>query len=211
MLSRGDGGSELSAPRRSELEAPNARAYQMSPPTFLPHHITARNAFRQQLLDLFVAHHLPEEVVNAGRHRTAGPGHWLVHLFKLPDHPPSLANALLAICSSRLARFRGHRALEYESLFLFTGSLRELQVAIRNPSTRYKTETLTTCMALTMYEFSEAPGLMKQAYTRHYAGAMALMEARGAAAHADGLDHSVFQALRLHTVSAHRHLKGRGS
>ncbi|KAH7002592.1 hypothetical protein EDB80DRAFT_720807 [Ilyonectria destructans] len=160
--------------------------------------ISPRNAFRDQLITLFINDQYPSDIIN---HALPNPHRkWLLRLGSLPSLSPALEYTILAVCTAGLGRRDKHEDLQHKSLTLYTTGLCKLQCAIDSPITRYDEQTLTACMVLCMYEFTECPGKTVAAYMNHYYGAMELLRLRGAKAHAQGLSHGVFQALRMHTI-----------
>jgi hypothetical protein len=167
----------------------------------MPRDVSPRNAFREKLVSLFLDYHLPRELVDSAR-QAVEQRNWLLLVLELPTLTPALENAVLALCTVRLGRYNDHKALVYESLSLYTSSLRELRLAVLNPTTRCDEQTIAACMALTTYEVLECPGRTVEGYTSHYNGTMKLVQLRGANAHNSGLARSVFQSLRRHSVSS---------
>jgi len=167
----------------------------------VPLAISGRHAYRQQLLGRYLCHYLPAEVVEHGGRPNTKQRNWLLYIPDLPDMSPALEAAVLASCAAKLGHMDRHRGLERESVSQYNKSLAELQKALRHPALRFQDQTLTACLALLMFEFSECPGGQVGGYLSHYWGAMELMHRRGAWAHASGLSNSVFRSLRLHSVS----------
>ena len=170
--------------------------------TYIPtlQEISPQNAFREKFVSMFLDHHLPLE--DLGRTRPADKQrNWLLLALELPMLTPALEHAVLALCTARLGRDKDHPALVRQSLSLYTSSLRELRRAVLDPVTRCDEQNLAACMALIMYEVSKCPGRMMGGYLSHYDGAMKLLQLRGADAHSSVLAHSLFQALRPHSVS----------
>ncbi|KAH7144321.1 hypothetical protein B0J13DRAFT_42182 [Dactylonectria estremocensis] len=160
--------------------------------------MSPHNAFRDQLLHLFINGQYPSDVIS---HALVGPHRkWLLRLGSLPSLSPALEYTILAVCTAWLGRRDKHVDLERKSLTLYTTGLRKLQRAIDSPTTQHDEQTLTACMALCMYEFTNCPGRTIEAYINHYHGAMELLRLRGAKAHSQGLSHGVFQALRMHAI-----------
>jgi hypothetical protein len=171
--------------------------------TYLPmlRDVSPRNAFREKLVSLFMDYHLPRELIDSAR-QAVEQRNWLLLVLELPSLIPALENAVLALCTARLGRYNDHQALVYESLSLYTNSLRELRRAVLNPTTRCDEQNIAACMALITYEVLECPWRTVEGYMSHYNGAMKLVQLRGANAHTSGLAHSVFQSLRRHSVSS---------
>jgi hypothetical protein len=171
--------------------------------TYLPmlRDVPPRNAFREKLVSLFMDYHLPRELIDSAR-QAVERRNWLLLVLELPTLTPALENAVLALCTARLGQYNNRQALVYESLSLYTSSLRELRLAVLNPTTRCDEQNIAACMALTTYEVIECPGRSNKGYISHYNGAMKLLQIRGPGAHISGLAHSVFQALRRHSVSS---------
>jgi hypothetical protein len=171
--------------------------------TYLPmlRDISPRNAFREKFASLFMDYHLPRELIDSAR-QAVERRNWLLLVLELPTLTPALENAVLALCTAQLGRYNGHQALVYESLSLYTSSLRELRLAVLNPTTRCEEQNIAACMALATYEVIECPGKTNKGYMSHYNGAMRLLQIRGPSAHISGLAHSVFEALRRHSVSS---------
>jgi hypothetical protein len=163
--------------------------------------VSPRNAFREKLVGLFMDYHLPRGLINSAR-QAVEQRNWLLLVLELPTLTPALENAVLALCTARLGRHNDHQPLVHESLSLYTSSLRELRLAVLNPTTRCDEQNIAACMALTTYEVIECPGRTNKGYMSHYNGAMKLLQIRGPGAHISGLAHSVFQALRRHSVSS---------
>ncbi|KAH7140878.1 hypothetical protein EDB81DRAFT_655438 [Dactylonectria macrodidyma] len=160
--------------------------------------MSPHNAFRDQLLHLFIDGQYPSDVIS---HSLLGPHRkWLLRLGSLSSLSPALECTILAVCTAWLGRRDSHDDLERKSLTLYTTGLRKLQHAIDNPATQHDEQTLTACMALCMYEFTNCPGRTIEAYVNHYDGAMELLRLRGAKAHSQGLSHGIFQALRMHAI-----------
>jgi len=188
---------------RGASGAASRRAAQSSlhaAPT-LPVEVSGRHAYRQQLLGRYLWHYLPAEVVEHGGRLGAQQRNWLLQIPGLPDLSPALEAAVLASCAAKLGRLDRHRDLERESVTQYNKSLAELQKALRHPALRCQDQTLTACLALLMFEFTECPQRQVGGYLCHYRGAMELLQRRGPWAHATGLGHSVFRALRMHSVS----------
>ena len=171
-----------------------------APSITLPVPMSGRHAFRQQLLGAYLCHHLPADVINhCGRPGTKE-RNWLLQVPDISDLAPALESAVLASCAATLGRLDRHKSLANESLTQYNKSIRELQRALLHPAIRYQDQTLAAGLALTMYEYTECPNGGVQGYLSHYAGTMELLQRRGPLAHATGLGHSVFRAMRMHTV-----------
>jgi hypothetical protein len=174
----------------------------------LPPDIPVHNIFRDRIFALFAEYNLsavdaaPVSASDAVRQSFGERGgDWVVRIMSLPELTPSLEDSLLAACTARLGRQTNHYALVRESQRLYAKGLSAMRRDVCHGSTRANEQNLAACLALMLYEISECPGDSPDGYMVHYQGAMELMRMRGPAAHQSGLAHSVFQLLRLHSVS----------
>src|SRR6185436_19537115 len=115
------------------------------------------HVYRQRLLGQYLLHYLPGEVTEVGRQLSSKQRNWLLQIPDMPNLSPALEAAVLASCAAKLGRLNRHQGLEQESVVQYNKSLTELQKALRHPALRYQDQTLTACLALTMYEFTECP------------------------------------------------------
>jgi Fungal specific transcription factor domain len=164
----------------------------------LPNRVLPAPEYKQQLLNLFISCHIPFHMLNGSR--TARGKIWLLLLPEMPTLTVALETSILAVCTARIGRLNADQVLLQEGLRLYTRGLCELQKALWNPKLMYREETLAACMALTMYELQECPAKSGGGYVTHNAGAMKLIQLRGAGAHTEGLAHLIFLAFRLHGV-----------
>ena len=125
---------------------------------------------------------------------------WLATLAELPNQPPALAAAILAISLSQLGKSSHDPLLGKESLEHYTSGLKELQRALYDPKQMHTDETLAACLLLSMYELLECPAGNKHAYSIHNRGCARLIQLRGPEAHKTGLAHSLFLAIRPQCV-----------
>ncbi|KAH8884376.1 hypothetical protein GQ53DRAFT_846305 [Thozetella sp. PMI_491] len=188
-------------PRPPRMSArPSSSHQQHRRPVSFPRQISARSAFRQHLLSLYLTSYFPPEVLRASKHIAPKQRNWLLHLVDVEDASPALEGAILATCAARLGIQDQHANLRQQSLIQYGGTLREMQNALCHPTLRNSDQTLAAAMALAFYEFTECPGGLLQGYEYHYRGAMELLKYRGPAVHVFGLAHGVFRALRMHTA-----------
>lgn len=166
----------------------------------LPHQISPRHAGQQQILDVFLRHHLPSEALNH-----AGPitsqRHWLLEIQDAPSMAPALEYSILALCMAKLGRKFDDENLEREGLSMYTKGLRALRMAVRNPKTRSDDETLAACLALGVFESAQRPGWRIDGFIAHYRGAVSLLLLRPPEAYMSGLAHCIFEELRIQSVS----------
>jgi hypothetical protein len=209
LIDEADSGTVLVSRWRIDQDKPSSsisKASALPIQTFntyipAPQDVSSRNAFREKLVSVFLDYHFPLEVIDCTRPAVKQRS-WLLLVLDLPTLTPALDHAVLALCTARLGRDNDHQGLVHGSLSLYTSSLRELRRAVLDPVTRCDEQNIAACMALIMYELSECPGRMLEGYLSHYNGAMKLLQLRGADAHTSGLAHSVFQVLRMHSVSS---------
>jgi len=172
-----------------------------SGPRRIPRPVSARHAFRQQLLAIYYSIYLPADVIRNSSRLAPGQRTWLLQIAGLVDLTPALEAAVLATAAARVGFRDGDAPLLHQSLLQYARSLRELQRALRHPGLRAHDQTLAACMALAHYEFTEAPSGLVQGYFSHFRGAMELLRRRGPEIHMSGLGHGVLRALRIHSVS----------
>ncbi|KAH8900710.1 hypothetical protein GQ53DRAFT_740655 [Thozetella sp. PMI_491] len=184
--------SEYQAPRDLTLQS----TAQLTDQNYLIASVTPRHAFRQQILSLYFENQLPEESVAASQERNF----WLQNMPYLESLTPSLEAAVLAICAGRLGKQKNIDDLQRKSFTFYGSSLNELQKAIDHPTLRYQDQTLASCLALTTYEFMGTPEERTAGYVAHFNGAIKLLRYRGPMAHASGLAHSTFKAIRTHAI-----------
>ncbi|KZZ92885.1 C6 zinc finger domain protein [Moelleriella libera RCEF 2490] len=143
-------------------------------------------------------------------------GDWIIQLRGGVIDSPALQASVAAYAASHLARENRDSALLQRSRELYTRGLEHLRYALARQSTRLNNETLATCLALSMYELSEAPDaapddMSKQypatdatkpgsAYSSHLLGAMALVELRGPDVNRSPLAHSLFLCVRRYAL-----------
>jgi len=187
---------------------------QAWPHNLLPPEISVHNIFRDRIFSLFAEHNksvtgdaVPASASDAVRQSFGERSDWMERIMSLPDLTPSLEDSLLAACSARLGRHLNQPALVRESHRLYAKGLAAMRRDINRKSTRANEQNLAACLALMLYEISECPGDSPDGYMVHYQGAMELLRIRGPAAHQSGLAHSVFQLLRLHSVSTQAPLR----
>ena len=190
----------------STARSGNKALTQVAPHPLFPE-ISVRNVFSGRIFALFAEHNLsiydekPTSASDAVQRSFGDRGDWMVRIMDLPELTPSLEDSLLAACTARLGRVMNHPALVHESQRLYAKGLSAMRRDINRKSTQANEQNLAACLALMLYEISECPGETPDGYMVHYQGAMELMRIRGPAAHQFGLAHSVFQLLRLHSVS----------
>lgn len=163
--------------------------------------ITPRYALRDQLLASFLGIYLPVGILDRRARPPDRAKQFFLQLSDVPDISPALEAATLAVCMAKLGRHNGQKDLCYGSLQHYTKSLHCLQRAIQCPKSRWQDQTLGACLMLSMYEFTESPGECVRGCMVHLDGALRLLRLRGPAAHATGLAHSTFCALRSYAVS----------
>jgi len=201
-VAAGESSDNPSRPQGDGTRCRGSSARSAAPPasaTF-PLQISGRHAFRQQLLGIYLFYYLPADVLNHNSRPGTKERNWLLHVPDISNLAPALESAVLASCAATLGRMERHKSLAQESLAQYSKSIHELQRALLHPALRYQDQTLAACLALTMYEYTECPDGRVHGYLSHYAGTMELLQLRGPAAHATGLGHSVFRAMRMHTV-----------
>lgn len=160
-------------------------------------------AFRDQLLGIFIRHHVPTDRFTQPNPHSRGPNrNFFVQIPYLPNVGPALEYAVLAMCTSRVGRAEGGVDLVYRSRDLYTKALHEVQRAVLNPSTRLDDQTLCSCILLLMYEFVECPGQEVRGFEAHFLGAMQLLRLRGPEMHTGGWSHSLLFILRKSAVSS---------
>jgi hypothetical protein len=157
--------------------------------------VNATPAIRQQLLQEFLHHHLPNEEVGMPRRRM-----WLLRLPELPQMIPALEFSAMALCLAKLGEVHHDQALTHESLKLYNHGLRQLQTALWDPRLMYDDQTLAACLTLAGYELSQCPNDSKDAYISHTVGCSTLVKVRGPEAHAHGLAHQIFVHFRVQGV-----------
>ena len=167
----------------------------------LPSQISLHHAGRQQILNIFLADHLPSEVLK-DRSPVTRQRYWLLQIQDAPVLSPALESAILAICIAKLGRKYNDRALVCEGLLMYTKGLRQLRQALRNAKSRGEDETLAACLALIMFESAHCPNQSTESILAHYQGAMNLLKLRGPEAYTTGLAHCMLQILRIQSVSA---------
>ena len=195
-------GSTPCAPAVSVIDASTDPNWSVSLPTwkekikppklFKPSNgISLVPAYRQRLYDAYLRASVPDADY-------VGPGFmsWPFQIAELPEHPPALATAILAISLHKLGRLNRDEYLVHDSLEYYTQSLWELQKALWDPKQMYRDETLAACRILGLYELVECPGGTRGGYISHQDGASRLVQLRGPEAHVDGLAHSLFRSFR---------------
>jgi Fungal specific transcription factor domain len=153
-------------------------------------------AYRQMLFDCFFRSYVPVDELGP-REAT----NWLTSLMALPNLPPCLSTAMLAISLSKVGKVNSDSHLGKESLRQYIRGLRELQAALDNPEHVYTDETLAACLLLGMYELIECPDGDIKAYASHNNGCARLIQLRGPKAFQQGISHSLFVAIRMQCVS----------
>ncbi|KAH6898064.1 hypothetical protein B0T10DRAFT_471753 [Thelonectria olida] len=191
---------ESARPLSSSPYTPGTRLSQHRGPSHsnMPSSISLRNVSRDQFLAFYIDDQCPSSSLrqaHLSKHRK-----WLLHLASISSLSPALEHAILAVSTAKFGQKCQYEALASQSLPLYTRGLRELQRAINNPISRCDSQTITACVMLGMYEFSECPGRTVGGYMKHYQGAMTLLQLRGPGQHVNGLAHDMFQVLRMHTV-----------
>ncbi|KAM5440540.1 hypothetical protein McanMca71_004617 [Microsporum canis] len=121
---------------------------------------------------------------------------WTFLLSQLRTKSRALESASVALAAAALGFMHDIPHLKREGLKFYTKGLQELQIALWDKNLRLEDATLTACMALIMYEVVECPGKAKAAYDIHHNGVMALVRARGVAAHTSGTGFALFSAIR---------------
>ncbi|GFF93042.1 hypothetical protein IFM60648_09949 [Aspergillus lentulus] len=170
---------------------PAAKAIQPTPQQNLA---LIQTSHHQQLLNYFCCHCVPD---------TKGPfggRPWLSQLPQMPIDTGALKASTLALCTALVGRSTGNKALVHESLKLYTRGLRALQVALQSSSLVRHDETLAACLVLAMYEITECPARHIVGYYQHCRGLLSLIQLRGVGAHASGLGHQLFLAIRVHLL-----------
>lgn len=149
-----------------------------------------------QFLEQCTPKHLFSREMQAQRRRN-----WMLQALELPQLDPALEHAMLATCSARLGKYNNDQVMVHQSLSEYTVSLRELRRAVLNPVTQQSEQNIAACLALLMYEISECPRKLVDGYLCHYKGAMELLKMKGPTGLTSGLSHSLFQTLRIPSVS----------
>ena len=152
-------------------------------------------AYRQMLFDCFMRSYVPLDELGPVKGQN-----WMGSVSQLPDQPPALTTAMLAISLSQIGKLNHDEYLGKESLKHYTIGLKELQKALYDPSQMNTDETLAACLLLSMYELLECPAGDKSAYATHNKGCARLMQVRGPKAFRKGLAHSLFLAIRPQCV-----------
>ncbi|KAH8901316.1 hypothetical protein GQ53DRAFT_835169 [Thozetella sp. PMI_491] len=159
-------------------------------------HITPRHAFRQQLISAFLDDYMPAEHTTAAYRGRF----WLVDVARTAHLTPHLEATVLAVCTARLGFRDGNNSLVQNSLVLYGNGLAQLQKAIDHPALRLQEQTLATCVAFTMYEFSKSTEPSRGEFAAHYNGTTQLMQLRGPTLHASGLGYAILRALRVQSM-----------
>lgn len=159
-------------------------------------------ALRQQFHYLFLAAHMPSQVLESksDMKSAAGVG-WLVQLQDVAIQSPALDTSIAAFFASRAGRSNNDMDLVHRSRSMYLCGLERVKRAVDNPRTRCSDETLAACIALSFYELTECPGGAFGAFKTHMQGAMALLQLRGPEGCTSPLGHSSFLFLRAQTVS----------
>ncbi len=160
-----------------------------------PSSVSPVPAYRQMLFDCFMRSYVP--VDELGPEKTLN---WLGLLTELPNQPPALTTAMLALSLSQIGKINQDEHLSKESLKHYTLGLNELHKALYDPAQVQSDETLAACFLISMYELLECPAGDKYAYATHNKGCARLIQLRGPKAWRKGFAHSLFLAIRPQCV-----------
>ena len=119
----------------------------------LPKAVHPKNAYRAQILSVFIDGFLPEaeKTYDLGSRRSIS---WLQVVTSVPEQGDALSSALTALALARLGRLHHDARLAMDSKVLYSTALSQLQRALSTKSVMFREDTLGACLALEMYEVS---------------------------------------------------------
>ncbi len=147
------------------------------------------------LFDCFLRSYVPRDELGPSEDDD-----WFGALAMLPNQPPCLTAAMLAMSLSQVGKANSDEHISKESLRHYTMGLRELQKALYDPRQMHTDETLAACFILSFYELLECPDGDKRAYAQHNKACAKLIQLRGPKGYKKGLAHSLFVAIRPQIV-----------
>ncbi|OJJ97425.1 hypothetical protein ASPACDRAFT_123294 [Aspergillus aculeatus ATCC 16872] len=122
---------------------------------------------------------------------------WIPLLAGLSAETKALEVSSAALAAAAVGHKFNDSALIQYSHSLYTDGLQQLQRALWNRRRAQDDATLAACMALSLYEAMECPNAGSEGYFGHCQGLLALVEARGIAAHCSGPGHQLFLGVRI--------------
>ncbi|CAK7214266.1 hypothetical protein SCUCBS95973_002080 [Sporothrix curviconia] len=158
-------------------------------------HVSSVHADRDQYFCVFLQAYLPR-TAQAGPHDPVTTRNFLVLLPQTPDIAPALEYAMLALCITKVGAVHGQRDVTCRGRDMYSRLLKELRLAVLNPTSRLHDQTLPAILLLAMYEFTECPGKEISGFNAHLGGAMNLLRLPGAAAHTTGLSRALLFGIR---------------
>ncbi len=160
--------------------------------------VSERHVFRQKFLSAFIEDYVSDEHFTAEKRERI----WLLQIAEMTDVTLGLEAIILAVCTARIGYRDNNANLTHRSLILYNTSIRELQRAIDHPTLRRQEQTLATCIAFTLYEFSSGTTPREQEFLSHYHGTMELLRLGGPLRSGSGLRYSVLRTLRVQSVGS---------
>lgn len=186
-----------------EFQFENCLAMEISPPEspldFDSSTCLITTSFRQQILVTYFSSYHATSATSTGE--TYGCAWLTTAIPTRPSPTKCLETAAYALSLARLGTSSHREDMVQESLKLYTQGLHRIQRALWDERFMYTDETLGACMLLAMYEVFQCSSGSRKAYMSHMNGCAKLIHARGAAAHVDGLAHSIFEWFRFTGVS----------
>ncbi|KAH8660227.1 hypothetical protein BX600DRAFT_513850 [Xylariales sp. PMI_506] len=161
--------------------------------------VHSETAWRQQFHYLFLDYLAPSGVRELPRSVVSL--NWLFQMQEGSIQSPALEASIAAFSAARIGRIYNDPDLVHQSRSVYMSCLERLRYALSNPQTRLSEETLAACVALSLYELTEATPGGENAFAMHQRGAMSLLELRGASACASPLSHDIFLGLRSIAVT----------
>lgn len=191
-----DARKPTSPPTADSWKVVSVRAKSVSALESDPNQEIAPHAmYRQQLLSTFLRQLLPKT-----DSEFAGERSWLALVPEISMPTKALEVSTTALCMVSIGRRNEDLVLVQQSLSLYVQALREIQIALWDPHSMHKDDTLGACMALAMYELLGCPDASRRAYVSHQDGMAKLVELRGPEAYTSGFGHQIFLGFRKQNV-----------
>jgi hypothetical protein len=178
--------------------------YAKPTPLALPGSIN-RGAIESQCKNLFWDLYMPQgdaECRDDFIIRCGHPMNWTEVIQKTNKQDASLQEAFSALSISRVGQGHKDVRLVHESTKMYGKALKELQLALHDPTRAFSDQILMACMLLGLYEVFEGPAFDSQTWMAHTSGAAQLVQHRGPRRHQHWEAHHPFLASRIPTVYA---------
>ncbi|KAL8843347.1 MAG: hypothetical protein Q9170_000205 [Blastenia crenularia] len=171
---------------RGDATAVVAKRPTKSPPLkFLPHDLS-RTAFEVKSMSLFWDLYFPGNESIAPRSRKVGIhfSNWTLAVRRLDLNDSALRPALLALSLARIGESHNDRSVSQQAIELYGTALKEMGLALRDPTRVQSDEILATGKLMAGYEMfhgSTAPELATRGmnWRNHTEGIVKLLEIRG--------------------------------